>query len=82
MCIRDRDYETFKHLYRFVERGLMRSPSSAYTILLTLVDDRKQFVTLQDREYLMEKLGGQSAPHCAAEMSTPGTCLLYTSRCV
>lgn len=51
------DYETFKHLYRFVERGLMRAPTSAYTILLTLVDDRKQFVTLQDREYLMEKLG-------------------------
>ena len=36
----------------------MRLPISAYTVLLTLVDDRKQFVTLQDREYLMEKLGG------------------------
>ena len=35
----------------------MRLPISAYTVLLTLVDDRKQFVTLQDREYLMEKLG-------------------------
>ncbi|WP_455619313.1 GGDEF domain-containing protein [Eisenbergiella sp.] len=51
------DYETFKHLYRFVERGLMRVPSSAYTILLTLMDDSKQFVMLQDREILMEKLG-------------------------
>ena len=52
------DFATFKQLYRFVERGLMRLPISAYTVLLTLVDDRKQFVTLQDREYLMEKLGG------------------------
>ena len=72
------DFATFKQLYRFVERGLMRLPISAYTVLLTLVDDRKQFVTLQDREYLMEKLGGQSAPHCAAEMSTPGTAAAST----
>ena len=51
------DYETFKRLYRFVERGLMRAPSSAYTILLTLVDDNKAYVTLQDKEHLMISLG-------------------------
>ena len=47
------DYQTFKRLYRFVERGLMRVPSSAYTVLLTLVDDKKEYVTLQDQEHLI-----------------------------
>lgn len=51
------DYQTFKHLYRFVERGLMRVPSSAYTVLLTLVDDKKEYVTLQDQDHLMTGLG-------------------------
>ena len=51
------DYQTFKRLYRFVERGLMRVPSSAYTVLLTLVDDKKEYVTLQDQEHLMTGLG-------------------------
>ena len=30
------DYETFKQIYRFVERGLKRSGQSAYIILMTL----------------------------------------------
>lgn len=32
------DYETFKQIYRFVERGLKRSGQSAYIILMTLTD--------------------------------------------
>lgn len=51
------DYQTFKRLYRFVERGLMRVPASAYTVLLTLVNDKKEYVTLQDQEHLMTGLG-------------------------
>lgn len=35
----------------------MRVPSSAYTVLLTLVDDKKEYVTLQDQEHLMTGLG-------------------------
>lgn len=50
------DYETFKRIYRFVERGLRRSGSSAYTILLTLSDGQGDFVPLVSRTQLLNRL--------------------------
>ena len=50
------DYETFKQIYRFVERGLKRSGQSAYIILMTLTDAQGQFVPLAAREEYMSRL--------------------------
>ena len=50
------DYETFKQIYRFVERGLKRSGQSAYIILMTLTDAQGQFVPLAAREEYMSWL--------------------------
>lgn len=52
------DFETFKQIYRFVERGLRRSEYSAYIILMTLTDDKGSFLPLSVRSAYMEKLGG------------------------
>ena len=51
------DYETFKQIYRFVERGLKRSGYSAYTILMTLTDTKGSFLPLPVRSAYMEQLG-------------------------
>ena len=51
------DFETFKQIYRFVERGLKRSEYSAYIILMTLTDDKGSFLPLATRSAYMEKLG-------------------------
>ena len=50
------DYETFKQIYRFVERGLKRSGQSAYILLMTLTDAQGQFVPLAAREEYMSRL--------------------------
>ena len=47
------DYESFRRIFRFVERGLRRSGSSAYIILLTLTDKKGDFIALEDRERYM-----------------------------
>jgi diguanylate cyclase (GGDEF)-like protein len=52
------DYDTFKSIYRFVERRLRRTQSSVYIILLTLTDGRGEFPELTDREDNMEILEG------------------------
>ena len=51
------DYETFKQIYRFVERSLKRSEYGAYIILMTLTDDKGSFLPLSTRSAYMEKLG-------------------------
>lgn len=51
------DFETFKQIYRFVERGLKRSGYSAYIILMTLTDDKGSFLPLSTRSAYMEQLG-------------------------
>lgn len=51
------DYETFKQIYRFVERSLKRSEYGAYIILMTLTDDKGRFLPLSTRSAYMEKLG-------------------------
>lgn len=50
------DYETFKSIYRFVERRLRRSGESAYIILFTLTDKAGDFPTLLTRESQMDTL--------------------------
>lgn len=51
------DFETFRQIYRFVERGLKRSGYSAYTILMTLTDEAGRFLPLSMRAGFMEQLG-------------------------
>ena len=51
------DYETFKSIYRFVERIMRRSARPACTILMTLTDGQGRFPELQDREPRMALLG-------------------------
>lgn len=50
------DYDSFRRIFRFVERGLQRSGSSAYIILLTLTDRNGDFIPLEDRERYMDVL--------------------------
>lgn len=53
------DYETFKHIYRFVERRLRRAKISSYILLITLTDGNSDFPPLQERERQMEILKEQ-----------------------
>lgn len=75
------DYDTFKNIYRFVERRLRRTQSSVYIILLTLTDGRGEFPELTDREENMEILEGiiqnslrlgECSPNTAAVSSIHG----------
>ncbi len=50
------DYETFKDIYRFVERRLRRVNISSYIILITLTDGHGDFPELAVREQQMEQL--------------------------
>lgn len=50
------DYETFKSIYRFVERRMRRTKDSAYIILLTLTDGQGEFPGLEEREEKMGRL--------------------------
>ncbi len=52
------EYETFKIIYRFVERRMRRTKESAYIILLTLTDGAGEFPELRDRDERMELLSG------------------------
>lgn len=51
------DYETFKGIYRFLERGIIRSGQKAGVILLTVVDDQGRSPLPHEKDMLMEKLG-------------------------
>lgn len=51
------DYETFKCIYRFLERGLVRAGQKACAILLTLVDGRGKSISPREKDILMERLG-------------------------
>lgn len=44
------DYETFKSIYRFVERRMRRTNGSAFIILFTLTDPYGEFLELDSRE--------------------------------
>lgn len=51
------DYETFKTIYRFMERGLKRAQASTHIILFTLIDIHGNLIPLSIREGQMKKLG-------------------------
>ena len=51
------DYETFKSIYRFMERRLERIKNTAYIILFTLTDSENLFPELEHRDYQMNILG-------------------------
>lgn len=51
------DYETFKSIYRFLERGIARSGLKACVILLTVVDRDGKSPLPHEKDVLMEQLG-------------------------
>lgn len=52
------DYETFKGIYRFLERGLIRSGQEACVILITVVDKWGESLLPYEKDELMDCLGG------------------------
>lgn len=53
------DYETFKGIYRFLERGIIRSGQKACVILITVVDEQGRSPLPYEKDVLMEQLGEQ-----------------------
>lgn len=51
------DYETFKGIYRFLERGIIRSEQKACVILITVVDEQGGSLVPHEKDVLMERLG-------------------------
>ncbi len=51
------DYETFKGIYRFLERGIIRSGQKACVILLSVVNGRGENLLPYEKDILMERLG-------------------------
>lgn len=51
------DFETFKGIYRFLARGLIRSGQKACVILITVVDEAGGSPSIYEKDALMEQLG-------------------------
>lgn len=51
------DYETFKGIYRFLARGLIRNGQRACVILITVVNEEGGSPRLNEKDELMEQLG-------------------------
>lgn len=51
------DYETFKGIYRFLERGIIRSGQKASVILMSVVDEEGKSLSPDEKDRLMERLG-------------------------
>lgn len=51
------DYETFKGIYRFLERGIIRSGQKACVVLMTVVDDQGGNLLPYEKDAMMERLG-------------------------
>ncbi len=51
------NYETFKSIYRFLERGMIRSNQKVCVILLTIVDSIGNMVLPDEKDSQMEHLG-------------------------
>lgn len=51
------DYETFKGIYRFLERGIIRSGQKACVILITVVDEQGRSLQPGEKDAQMERLG-------------------------
>lgn len=52
-----RDYETFRSIYRFLERGIIRSGQKSCVILLSLTDREGQIIPPEDKDRLMDRPG-------------------------
>lgn len=52
-----RDYETFKSIYRFLERSIIRSGQDACVILLSVVDEAGKSLLPDEKDRMMERLG-------------------------
>ena len=53
------DYETFKQIYRLIERRLIRDKQGAYLILFTLTDRNNAFLSMDIRDREMVLLGNR-----------------------
>lgn len=51
------DYETFKGIYRFLERGIIRSGQKGCVILITVVNEQEKSLLPDEKDILMERLG-------------------------
>lgn len=51
------DYETFQGIYRFLERGIIRSGQKACVILITVVDGQGRSLQPGEKDAQMERLG-------------------------
>lgn len=51
------DYDTFKGIYRFLERGIIRSGQKACVILITVVNEQGESLLPHEKDVLMERLG-------------------------
>ena len=51
------DYESFKSIYRFLERGMRRNNQKACLVLMSLVDSRGHNVIPMDKSEQMDRLG-------------------------
>lgn len=51
------NYETFKSIYRFIERGIVRSGQKACAILFSVVDGEGNTIVPCEKDILMERLG-------------------------
>nr|WP_300807652.1 GGDEF domain-containing protein [uncultured Acetatifactor sp.] len=51
------DYDTFKGIYRFLERSIIRSGQKACVILITVVDGQGGSLLPHEKDMLMERLG-------------------------
>ncbi len=51
------DYDTFKGIYRFLERGIIRSGQKACVILITVVNEQGESLLPHEKDVLMERRG-------------------------
>ncbi len=51
------DYKTFQSVYRFLERGIVRSGQKACVILFSMVDEKGKILPPREKDALMKRLG-------------------------
>ena len=51
------DYSTFKSIYRFMERGIIRGGQKSCVILLSVTDEEGHSIPPEQKDLLMERLG-------------------------
>lgn len=69
------DYDTFKSIYRFLERGIIRGGQKSCVILLSVTDEEGRSIPPDPKDLLMERLGEDI--HCTLRLGDVYT--RYTS---